>query len=104
MTWGLWLVEVHGRAVGAWLESYDPDLTETQARAIVARGFTGPDGGLVTVTADPARAKRFGSAAEALREWRRVSRRVPRRADGRPNRPLSAFTVVPARLGERGPM
>lgn len=42
----------------------------------------------------PSRARRFDDAAEALKEWRMVSRVEPKRpTDGRPNRPLTAYTV-----------
>jgi hypothetical protein len=36
---------------------------------------------------------RFPSAADAFDEWKRVSTVRPIRHDGKPNRPLSAFTL-----------
>lgn len=86
--YGIWVVELAGFDVpiGAWLKFYDPD---------------GADGaGDVVVTLDPKQAKVFPSLAAALDEWRRVSTVRPLRDDGRPNRPLSAFTVQPQRLPE----
>jgi len=46
---------------------------------------------LVT-TAEPERATRY-TTAEAFELWRAVDPGNPTRADGKPNRPLSAFTV-----------
>ena len=48
------------------------------------------DGGLLEVTDDPSEALEFPSAKEALECWRRE---YGMRPDGRPNRPLTAFTV-----------
>ncbi|HTA42645.1 MAG TPA: hypothetical protein VK789_09370 [Bryobacteraceae bacterium] len=51
-----------------------------------------PDGMiLLEVVSDPACAKRFADAGEALEEWRRSNGRL--RPDGKPDRPLTAFTV-----------
>ena len=36
---------------------------------------------------------RFVSIAEAMEYWRTVSTTVPFRPDGKPNRPLTAYTV-----------
>lgn len=44
-------------------------------------------------TRDPARAKAFASAGEAMEFWRTQSKVRPLRPDGRPNRPLTALTV-----------
>lgn len=65
---------------GQYLAWYDPDLPD--ARQAMAR-----------FTTDPAQAKRFPDAAAALEEWRRVRTVDPVRADGQPNRPLTALTV-----------
>jgi hypothetical protein len=48
--------------------------------------------GAVTVGSLP-HAKRFAHAAEAWEFWKRQSTVRPLRADGKPNRPLSALTV-----------
>lgn len=62
-----------------WLRAYDPD-------AYWGRGH-------VKVTTDPLEAKMFADATEATAEWRLVSHVRPVRRDGKPNRPLTAFTV-----------
>jgi hypothetical protein len=71
---------------GQFLVEYDPD-----------RADTAPDGSpmLARILTTPAlgAAKRWPSHMEALAEWKRESTRWPRRADGKPNRPLTAFTV-----------
>ena len=46
----------------------------------------------LTSTADRSQAQVFNHA-DALRQWRTVSRIEPQRWDGRPNRPLTAITV-----------
>lgn len=48
--------------------------------------------GRVETTADPAEAKSFADAAEAMAFWRQRSPKYPRRADGEANRPLTAYT------------
>lgn len=65
--------------VDCWLRSYDPD---------------GVDGrGRFWFTKDPALAKQFADAAGALACYGQVSIVRPVRGDGRPNRPLTAFTI-----------
>lgn len=49
--------------------------------------------GVAELTTDPAKAMRFPDAARALTYWRRQSTVAPLRADGHPNRPLTAYTV-----------
>lgn len=71
---------------GQYLVEYDP---ERDGRA--------PDGApmLAHVLTSPekARARRFRDAADAWRLWGQTSKRRPLRADGKPNRPLTAFTI-----------
>lgn len=43
-------------------------------------------------------ARRFDSAKQAMELWRAVQPDDPIRPDGKPNRPLSAFTVEVARV------
>lgn len=50
--------------------------------------------GLVHFTHFESRAKKFASAAEAMRFWRRQSTVRPIRPDGKPNRPLTAFSCT----------
>jgi hypothetical protein len=53
-----------------------------------------PDGrGHCELTAEIAEAMIFPTAAEAMRFWQQQSAAVPLRPDGKPNRPLSAYTV-----------
>jgi hypothetical protein len=72
---------------GQYLVEYDPE-----------RDGVAPDGrpmqAHIVCTADPARAKRFAGLAELHKTWSQVSKRVPRRQDGKPNRPLTAFSVT----------
>ena len=71
---------------GKFLMEYDPE-----------REGVSPDGlpmlAHIAVTLDPDDALTWERGSEALEEWKRVSVRWPRRLDGQPNRPLSAFTV-----------
>jgi len=72
--------------VGLALESYDPDAYDGRGDA----AFTG----------DPAKAKRFPDSRAAMTEWTRQSVVRPLREDGKPNRPLTAFTVSPMPMDE----
>jgi hypothetical protein len=45
-------------------------------------------------TEDPERAMLFATSADAMRFWQRQSTVKPLRPDGKPNRPLTALTVV----------
>jgi hypothetical protein len=66
-------------AIGQWVKDYDPDARD---------GL-----GEVFPTPDLAQAKRFATVREALKFYSQVSRVWPVRPDGKPNRPLTAFTV-----------
>jgi hypothetical protein len=69
-----------GVPVGSYLASYDPE---------------GADGnGLVRWTRDPAQAMTFATAAAASACHRAVPYNRPLRWDGKPNRPLTLFTVA----------
>lgn len=65
---------------GAWLASFDPEARDGWGEA--------------AFTFIPGRAKRFGGAAQALEFVRQVPQARPRRPDGRPNRPLTAYTFA----------
>lgn len=67
-----------------YLRDYDPD----------AHGGRGS----IRETGDLAKAKRFDSIEAVFAEWKRQSTVVPYRADGKPNRPLTAFTMEPRRI------
>lgn len=64
---------------GQYLCYYDPDA------------FDG--GGSAEFTTEIINAKRFDSINKALDFWRKQSSVKPLRSDGRPNRPLTAFSV-----------
>ena len=71
-----------------WVRSYDPD---------------GHDGlGDVVLTRDRALAHRYVDVAEAMTAWRATSSTHPERTDGKPNRPLTAFTVESSPTSSRG--
>jgi hypothetical protein len=80
---GLWTMEAPPRFVG-YLKSFDPDAR--------APGRPFPTGS-VAVTKDPDQAMRFASFAVAFETWRTQSTKVPKRPDGEPNRPLTAFSA-----------
>lgn len=66
--------------VGSYLVSYDPEAHDGR--------------GDVTWSADPRAAHRFKTPAAALAAVMAVPRCRPTRPDGKPNRPLTAFTVA----------
>jgi hypothetical protein len=71
-----------GEPVNQWVEDYDNSAEDD-------KGY-----GRLTLTSDPTRARVFGDAGEALAFWMQTSRTVPvRDTDGKPNRPLTCFTV-----------
>jgi hypothetical protein len=49
--------------------------------------------GYAEFTADPRRAMQFATVGEAIEFWRRPSKTRPLRPDGKPNRPMTAWTV-----------
>ncbi len=55
--------------------------------------------GEVVITTNLQQAQKFPSLQEALAYWKRPSTIRPFRDDGEPNRPLTAFTVSPQRVG-----
>jgi hypothetical protein len=80
------VIQVLGTAGGGWsptrptwVQTYDPDGND---------GF-----GRVKLTTQLANALTFESPGEAFHFWRRQSTVRPLRDDGKPNRPLTAYTV-----------
>lgn len=71
---------------GQYLVEYDPDRpgVDPSGNAMLAH---------IVCTPDPAQARVFASSVDAWAEWRRTSATTPTRPDGKPNRPLTAFTV-----------
>ena len=89
---GDWVMVLHERASDShrptdeemYLETYDPEAFDGHGDA--------------TWTTDPDKAMRFPNPMEVLRYWRQQSTVKPKRADGRDNRPLTAWTVEPRNL------
>lgn len=79
-----WHLGGNEHVVGAMLKAFDPDSGWTEW------------------TTDPRLARRFNSALDVLELWRTQSRTRPLRPDGKPNRPLTAYTVEPCRVCETG--
>lgn len=78
---------VDGPHAGKYLRFYDPDFEDGS--------------GAVTVTNKVELAQRFADIIEALEEWKRPSTVHPiRETDGKPNRPMTAWSVT-AVLPER---
>jgi hypothetical protein len=65
---------------GHWLHAFDPEY--------------GGGRGIADFTNDPAKAARFPSKQAAMACWQYRSRSRPTRPDGRPNKPLTAYTCV----------
>ena len=70
---------------GKYLKRYDAAYVDAEH---------GYDGGWLEVTADIEEAQVFADAAEALEKWKeQAPPPYDIRLDGKPNRPLTAFTV-----------
>jgi hypothetical protein len=81
------LAAVEGRVVhGAYLEWSDPN----------ARNGFGDD----RWTNKLAKAKRFATFEAAMACWQAQSTKRPLRDDGKPNRPMTAYSVTPERIDE----
>jgi len=69
---------------GQWIKSYDPNYVWPD----------GYDGGLLVTTNNPEEAIGFSDGVEAAQFWQTVAPApYDVRPDGKPNRPLTAFTV-----------
>lgn len=68
-----------------YVRTYDPNVA-------AGRGY-------LVKTRNPALAKHFDSADAAWAFWRQRSRVKPFRPDGKPNRPLTGYTVVIEAIG-----
>lgn len=64
-----------------------------EGKFLVRFSDAGDYAGNITTTDDPAKARRFRTKTAAFLYWRQESKLRPRRPDGKPNRPLTAFTV-----------
>ena len=86
-----WVLVCHGLATagvpsppsleGQYLKSFDVEAHDGR--------------GTAEWTASLAEAMRFDDLSEAIEAWQTQSKVRPLRADGRPNRPLTAFHVEP---------
>jgi hypothetical protein len=77
-----------------WLGGNDGQPSEHSGRYVSRFDADARDGlGQVWTTANPRVALNFNSGAEAAEFWRQTSTVKPVREDGKPNRPLTAFTV-----------
>lgn len=79
---------VHCPVAGQWLKSFDHEAHNGLGDGVF--------------TAEPSRAMRFDSFAEALEFWKKVPLCNPMRPDGKPNRPLSATTVTFDEVDDHG--
>lgn len=75
------IADALGTPIGAWIKSCDVD----------ARGGRG----FVEFAIEREQAMAFPDLGAALAYWKRQSTVCPLRDDGRPNRPLTAYTVQP---------
>lgn len=73
---------------GCYVRRYTPD------------GFGG--NGRIVVTPNEAHARRYPDQLSAWQEYLRTSATHPRRPDGQPNRPLTAYTVEILPLAQEG--
>lgn len=71
-----------------WLRSLDVDAHDGR--------------GDVRITHDPTKAMRFASIMSASQCWQRQSTVRPLRPDGKPNRPLTAYTITFDQVPEEG--
>lgn len=77
-----------------WLGGYIAKPSGQEGRFVQSFDADAYDGGgAVTTTAYEALAKHFPGPAEALEFYRQTSTVRPIRPDGKPNRPLMAFTI-----------
>lgn len=79
-----------GIAGGEWI-SPDWPTVNGYLKAADVDAFDGR--GSAEFTTNPAEAMTFPDMATAFAYWRRTSTVRPRRPDGKPNRPLTAYTV-----------
>jgi hypothetical protein len=72
-------------AVGKWLKSYDATYVNPEH---------GYDGGKLEVTENEQEAEQFEDIAAAFAKWNTVAPEPYHiRADGKPNKPLTAFSI-----------
>ena len=74
------------RVLGNYLQDYDPEDHDGRGDA--------------TFTPDVAKAMKFDSFIAAMECWSKQSKTRPLRPDGKPNKPLTAFSVSPKKIEE----
>ena len=87
MTWRMRIIGVAGEDTfpgAVYLEAYDVD-------AFGGRGHS-------ALTTDPTKALMFADPGDVLQAWREQSTVRPLRPDGKPNRPLTSYTITPERV------
>jgi len=65
---------------GEYLKSYDVEAFDGRGSAVFTRYIS--------------EAMQFDNSLDAMSHWRRQSKTHPVRPDGKPNRPLTAFTMT----------
>jgi len=88
-----WVMEVLGTATEIfdrprYIENYDVDAYGGQ--------------GAADLTLDINKARKFNSFIDVMEAWKTQSTLRPFRPDGKPNRPLTAFSVSPKQDEEAG--
>lgn len=76
----------------------DPSFNGKYLTVYTPNGFGG--NGLIATSVFIREAKLFNDSIEALNCWRQVSKTHPVRPDGKPNRPLTAYTVELVTVGD----
>ena len=71
----------------------DGRSTSLDGEYLVGYEDAGDHVGLVATTAEISDAKLFANLTEAVEFWKQQSVLCPIRPDGKPNRPLTAFTI-----------
>jgi hypothetical protein len=80
---------IPAEVVGDWMQTFDYDIHAP------GRPYPTGNGGS---TEDPDKAMSFPTMELAWEAWRRPSEVTPTRPDGRPNRPMTVFTISVERL------
>jgi hypothetical protein len=74
---------------GRYVKDFQPDLNEWGQ-------------GNLSTTDVPTEAKQFANSGDAFAFWKQQSKRCPLRDDGKPNRPLTAYTVMIEEMPVKG--
>ena len=91
------LVDLTGKVIGSCINDGAAQTGMDANRALYLRYWDveAHDGrGIVEWTADLSEAHVFASSIDAARVWKLVPMCRPLREDGKPNRPLTAFSII----------